>query len=44
MPAKTKKWKDLYGLNFDWVVEECLGAGLIELFETRSVGLGVRAT
>ncbi|KIV78009.1 hypothetical protein PV11_09777 [Exophiala sideris] len=44
MPAKTKKWKDLYGLNFDWVLEECLGAGLIELFETRSVGLGVRAT
>jgi hypothetical protein len=43
MPAKTKKWKDLYGLNFDWVLEECLGAGLIELFETRSVGLGVRA-
>lgn len=43
MPAKTKKWKDLYGLNFDWVIEECLGAGLIELFETRSVGLGVRS-
>ncbi|EXJ75714.1 uncharacterized protein A1O5_00221 [Cladophialophora psammophila CBS 110553] len=43
MPAKTKKWKDLYGLNFDWILEECLGAGLIELFETRSVGLGVRA-
>ncbi len=42
MPAKTKKWKDLYGLNFDWALEECLGAGLIELFETRSVGLGVR--
>ncbi|KEF53850.1 uncharacterized protein A1O9_10252 [Exophiala aquamarina CBS 119918] len=43
MPSKTKKWKDLYGLNFDWALEECLGAGLIELFETRSVGLGVRA-
>ena len=43
MPSKTKKWKDLYGLNFDWVLEECLGAGLIELFETHSVGLGVRA-
>ncbi|RVX68858.1 hypothetical protein B0A52_07513 [Exophiala mesophila] len=42
MPSKTKKWKDLYGLNFDWALEECLGAGLIELFETRSVGLGVR--
>ena len=43
MPSRTKKWKKLNGLNFDWVVEECLGAGLIELFETRSVGLGVRA-
>ncbi|KAK5318263.1 hypothetical protein LTR93_008309 [Exophiala xenobiotica] len=43
LPAKTKKWKDLYGLNFDWVVEECVGAGLIELFETQSVGLGIRA-
>jgi len=43
LPSKTKKWKDLYGLNFDWALEECLGAGLIELFETRSVGLGVRA-
>lgn len=43
MPSKTKKWKDLYGLSFDWALEECLGAGLIELFETRSVGLGVRA-
>lgn len=43
MPSRTKKWKDLHGLNFDWALEECLGAGLIELFETRSVGMGVRA-
>lgn len=43
LPAKTKKWKDLYGLDFDWTLQECLGAGLIELFETHSVGLGVRA-
>jgi len=43
LPGKTKKWKDLYGLSFDWVLEECVGAGLMELFETRSVGLGVRA-
>lgn len=42
-PAKTKKWKALRGLSFDWIKEECLGAGLIELFETYSVGLGVRA-
>lgn len=43
VPAKTKKWKGLNGLSFDWIKEECLGAGLIELFETYSVGLGVRA-
>ena len=43
LPGQTKKWKDLYGLSFDWALEECLGAGLVELFETRSVGYGVRA-
>lgn len=42
LPGRTKKWKQLYGLNFDWVLEECLGAGLIELFDTGSVGHGVR--
>jgi hypothetical protein len=42
MPAKTKKWKDLSGLNFDWILEECLGAGLVETFDTHSVGLAVR--
>lgn len=43
LPAKTKKWKDLYGINFDWALEECLGAGLVEVFETYSVGLGIRS-
>jgi Serine-threonine protein kinase 19 len=43
MPAKTKKWAKISGLNFNWALEECHGAGLIDLFETRSVGLGVRA-
>ncbi|KAK2768740.1 hypothetical protein FQN54_000596 [Arachnomyces sp. PD_36] len=42
LPGKTKKWKDLYGMNFRWALEEALGAGLIELFETGSVGPGVR--
>jgi Serine-threonine protein kinase 19 len=42
LPGKTKKWKQLYGLDFDWVLEECLGAGLVELFETGSVGHGIR--
>ncbi|KKZ64737.1 hypothetical protein EMCG_09371 [[Emmonsia] crescens] len=42
LPGKTKKWKELYGMNFRWALEEALGSGLIELFETGSVGPGVR--
>ncbi|KAI9369706.1 serine-threonine protein kinase 19-domain-containing protein [Aspergillus egyptiacus] len=42
LPGKTKKWKDLYGMSFRWVLEEAIGAGLIEIFDTGSVGLGVR--
>ncbi|KAJ5902360.1 hypothetical protein N7495_002888 [Penicillium taxi] len=42
LPGKTKKWKDLYGMHFNWIVEEALGAGLVELFETGSVGPGIR--
>lgn len=42
LPGRTRKWKQLYGLNFDWVLEECLGAGLAELFDTGSVGYGIR--
>ncbi|KAL5337708.1 serine-threonine protein kinase 19-domain-containing protein [Aspergillus crustosus] len=43
LPGKTKKWKDLYGMSFRWVLEEAIGAGLIEIFETGSVGPGVRS-
>lgn len=43
LPGKTKKWKDLYGMKFRWVLEEALGAGLVEIFETGSVGPGVRS-
>ncbi|KAL4807714.1 serine-threonine protein kinase 19-domain-containing protein [Aspergillus unguis] len=42
LPGKTKKWKDFYGVSFRWVVEEAVGAGLIEIFDTGSVGPGVR--
>ncbi|KAK7542562.1 serine-threonine protein kinase 19-domain-containing protein [Phyllosticta citribraziliensis] len=44
LPGRTKKWRTFYGLNFEWVLEECAGSGLVELFQTRSVGVGVRAT
>ncbi|KAJ5088232.1 hypothetical protein N7456_011848 [Penicillium angulare] len=42
LPGRTKKWKDLYGMQFRWVLEEALGAGLVEIFETGSVGPGIR--
>ena len=43
LPGRTRKWKQFYGLRFDWVLAECVGAGLVEVFETGSVGRGVRA-
>jgi hypothetical protein len=43
LPGRTKKWKELCGMNFRWVLEEAFGAGLIEIFDTGSVGPGVRS-
>lgn len=42
LPGRTKKWKQYYGLRFEWILEECVGAGLVELFETGSVGTAAR--
>lgn len=42
LAAKTRKWKQFYGLAFEWVLHETVGAGLVEVFETGSVGKGVR--
>ncbi|KAI8632294.1 serine-threonine protein kinase 19-domain-containing protein [Xylariaceae sp. FL1651] len=42
LPGQTRKWRQFYGLTFDWVLQEAVGAGLVEVFETRSVGRGVR--
>ena len=44
LPAQTRKWRLYHGLSFDWVLAECVGAGLLELFETGSVGRAARAT
>ncbi|KAL6706896.1 hypothetical protein ACN47E_005039 [Coniothyrium glycines] len=44
LPGRTKKWKQFYGMRFEWVLEECVGAGLAELFETGSVGRAMRLT
>lgn len=42
LPGRTKKWKQFHGLRFEWILEECVGAGLVELFETGSVGTAAR--
>lgn len=42
LPSRTRKWKGFSGLSFDWVLGECLGAGMMELFETGSVGRAIR--
>ena len=43
LPGRTRKWKQFHGLEFNWVLEECVGAGMVECFRTGSVGVGVRA-
>jgi putative protein kinase ArgK-like GTPase of G3E family len=43
LPGRTRKWKQFYGMTFDWVLEECVGSGQVEVFETRTVGRGIRA-
>lgn len=44
LPGRTKRWRTFYGLEFDWVLAECVGSGLVELFDTGSVGVAVRGT
>ncbi|KAI1653619.1 serine-threonine protein kinase 19-domain-containing protein [Daldinia decipiens] len=43
LPGQTRKWRQFYGLSFDWVLQEAVGSGLVEVFDTRSVGRGIRA-
>lgn len=42
LPGQTRKWRQFWGMRFEWVLEECVGAGMVECFETGSVGMGVR--
>lgn len=42
LPGRTKKWREFYGLSFDWILHEAVGNGLVELFETASIGRAVR--
>ncbi|KXJ95496.1 serine-threonine protein kinase 19-domain-containing protein [Microdochium bolleyi] len=43
LPGQTRKWRQFSGLAFDWVLQEAVGSGLVEVFETGSVGRGIRA-
>jgi len=43
LPGRTRRWKQFYGITFEWILEECVGAGLLEVFDTGSIGRGVRA-
>ena len=42
LPGKTKRWREFYGMRFECVLAECVGAGLVELFDTGAVGMAVR--
>ncbi|TLS29475.1 hypothetical protein PpBr36_00180 [Pyricularia pennisetigena] len=42
LPGRTRRWRDFLGLEFEWVLAEAIGAGMAEVFETGSVGRGVR--
>jgi Serine-threonine protein kinase 19 len=37
-PGRTKKWRAFYGLRFEWVLAECIGAGLVDGFRTAGGG------
>lgn len=43
LPGRTRKWREHWGLKFEWVLGEAVGAGVVEVFETGSVGRGVRS-
>ena len=42
LPGKTKIWREFYGMEYDWIVEECVGSGVLECFDTGSVGIALR--
>lgn len=37
------RWKEFCGVEWEWVIGEAIGLGVVEIFETKSVGRGVRA-
>ena len=43
LPGKTRKWREFWGLKFECVVAEGVGAGVVEVFDTGVGVWGVRA-
>ncbi|KAL7945944.1 serine-threonine protein kinase 19 domain-containing protein [Trichoderma barbatum] len=37
------RWKEFWGVEWEWVLGQAAGLGIVEVFETGSVGRGVRA-
>lgn len=37
------RWKEFWGLEWQWVIGMAVGLGVVEMFETGSMGKGVRA-
>lgn len=37
------RWKEFWGVEWQWVIGEAVGLGIVEAFETGSVGRGIRA-
>lgn len=37
------RWKEFWGVEWEWVLGQAVGLGIVEVFETGSVGRGVRA-
>jgi hypothetical protein len=40
--GRTRWWRVFWGVEFGWVLREAVGGGMVEVFETGSVGRGVR--
>lgn len=40
--GRTRRWREFLGMEFGWVLDEAVGMGVVEVFDTGSVGRGVR--
>ncbi|PHH60042.1 hypothetical protein CDD81_2171 [Ophiocordyceps australis] len=40
---RSPRWRDFWGLEWPWLLGHAVGLGAVELFDTGSVGRGVRA-